>query len=228
MSTKQPTEKPRRPGRPASQNQGQRDPREQLLDIALSLFSEQGIAATPMSAIARQADISAAMMHYYFNNRDQLLDVLVEERILPIMQSILAADLLTLDTPQAFLPAMAARIIERISDAPWLPSLWVREILSDGGLLRQRLVVHFGGPILHKPALLLLRRWQAEGKLPDDLHPGLLLVSVIGLTIFPLAAANIWRHIPGMDTVTNQTLQQHAAALLLHGITQPAPNKADS
>lgn len=226
MPTKQPIKKPRRPGRPVSQDQGQADPREQLLDIALRLFSEQGIAATPMSAIARQAGISAAMMHYYFNNRDQLLDVLVEERILPIMQSILAADLLTLDTPQAFLPAMAARIIEHMSNAPWLPALWVKEILSEGGLLRSRFIAHFSGPI-HTQVLALLRRWQAEGKLPVDLNPGLLLTSVIGLTIFPLAAADIWRQMSGMDTVTNQTLQQHAAALLLHGITHPAPNEAD-
>ena len=216
MPSKQPNKKPpRRPGRPVSQDNA--DPREQLLDIALRLFSERGIAATPMSAIARQAGISAAMMHYYFTNRDQLLDVLVAERILPIMHNIFAADLLALDSPQAFLPALTERIIEQMTRHAWIPALWVKEILSAGGLLRPHVIAHFGGPL----ALAKLRLWHAEGQLPADLDPGLLLVSVIGLTIFPLAATDIWRHLPGMDAVSNQTLQRHATALLLHGIATP-------
>ena len=205
----------RRPGRPPGGDAA--GSRERLLDIAQGVFSERGIAATPMSAITKQAGISAAMMHYHFTNRDQLLDVLVEERILPIMRNILADDLLALDSPQAVLPAMAERIVGHLASNPWIPALWVKEILSEGGQLRPRIVAHFGGA-LHAQALAKLRRWHAEGQLPADLDPGLLLVSVIGLTVFPLAAAGIWRHLPGMAAITNQALQRHAVALLQHGI----------
>ncbi len=222
MGTSENTKTRRRPGRPVSRDVGVS--RERLLDIAQGLFSERGIAATPMSAIAKQAGISAAMMHYHFTNRDQLLDVLVEERFLPIMRSILAEDLLALDSPQAFLPAMAGRLVERLTANPWMPALWVREILSEGGLLRPRIIAQFGGS-LHAQSLAKLRRWHAEGKLPADLDPGLLLVSVIGLTVFPLAAAGIWRHLPGMSGVTNEALQRHAIAMLLHGLSNPEGNK---
>lgn len=222
MNTKKPSQKPRRPGRPVISDGV--DPRERLLDIAMQLFGEWGIAATPMSAIAKEAGISAAMMHYYFHNRDLLLDVLVEERIVPIMRGILAVDLLAMETPEAFFQTISERLIDRMTRNPWIPGLWVKEILSEGGLLRSRLITQFSGP-LHAQALGKLRQWHEEGKLPSDLDPGLLLVSVIGLTVFPLAAAVLWRNLPGMDTITNQTLQQHAVALLQHGIAIPKENK---
>ncbi|KAA1337047.1 TetR/AcrR family transcriptional regulator, partial [Escherichia coli] len=74
---------PRRPGRPRG---GKRvtASREQLLDIALNLFSRQGIANTSLNAIAREAGVTPAMLHYYFNSREQLLDAMIEERFLPL------------------------------------------------------------------------------------------------------------------------------------------------
>src|SRR6516164_4420717 len=71
----------RRPGRPSG---AQGDMREQLLDIALELFARQGVAETTIGAIAREAGVTPAMVHYYFKTRDQLLDMLIEERFVPL------------------------------------------------------------------------------------------------------------------------------------------------
>ncbi len=46
--------KPRRPGRPRG-SKPDADKREQLIDIALQLFSQQGVARTSLNAIAREA-----------------------------------------------------------------------------------------------------------------------------------------------------------------------------
>lgn len=62
--------------------------REQLLDIALNLFSRQGIANTSLNAIAKEAGVTPAMLHYYFNSREQLLDAMIEERFLPLRERI--------------------------------------------------------------------------------------------------------------------------------------------
>jgi len=47
--------------------------REQLLDAATALFSEQGIASTTVAQIAAHVGVTSAMVHYYFKTRDQLL-----------------------------------------------------------------------------------------------------------------------------------------------------------
>src|SRR5690349_17516020 len=47
----------RRRGRPSAANAGP-DVRERLLDAAIHLFSENGIAATPLSGVARHAHVT--------------------------------------------------------------------------------------------------------------------------------------------------------------------------
>ena len=64
---------PRRPGRPSGVKKGV-DKRELLLDAALKLFAQSGIAETPLSMIAKEAGVTTAMLHYYFNTREQLLE----------------------------------------------------------------------------------------------------------------------------------------------------------
>src|SRR5512135_1986598 len=61
---------------------GEDTTREQLLDAATTLFAERGIAATTVAQIAAQVGVTSAMVHYYFKTRDQLLDAVVDERIM--------------------------------------------------------------------------------------------------------------------------------------------------
>ena len=64
------TSQGRRPGRPRG-TKPTATGRERLLDIALDLFSRQGIANTSLNAIAKEAGVTPAMLHYYFNSREQ-------------------------------------------------------------------------------------------------------------------------------------------------------------
>ena len=55
-----------------------------MLDVAIQLFAERGIAATTVAQIAA-AGVTSAMVHYYFTNREQLLDAIVEERLAQVI-----------------------------------------------------------------------------------------------------------------------------------------------
>jgi hypothetical protein len=50
-------------------------------------------------------------------------------------------------------------------------------------------------------------------------------VSLIGLTIFPLAAQPIWRRLLDADDIDNETLINHTLALLSSGLGAPAPQR---
>ena len=56
-----------------------------LLTAATDLFAEHGVAATSFTTIARRARLTPAMIHYYFADRDQLIDALVDERFVPFI-----------------------------------------------------------------------------------------------------------------------------------------------
>ncbi len=74
------------PGRPAASQE--RNARDLLLTAAAELFSEQGVAATTFATIAKRAGLTPAMLHYYFKDRDQLLDVVAEERIARVIANV--------------------------------------------------------------------------------------------------------------------------------------------
>ena len=80
LDMKQRDKTPTRQGRPPSS--AGKDTRERLLDAASVLFAERGIAATTIARIAAHVGVTSAMIHYYFKTRDQLLDAIVEERIM--------------------------------------------------------------------------------------------------------------------------------------------------
>lgn len=210
---------PRKRGRPANAL-ADGDPRSRILDIATDLFGRQGIAATSMSAIARDARITPALMHYYFGNRESLIDALVVERVEPAVGAVAAKMAGAGEDVRELVHRFVNAMIAEISAKPWFPQLWVREVLSEGGLLRERLVARTGVPL----TLHLRDRFaeaQRQGELNRELDPNLLVVSLISLTIFPFASASIWRSQFGAEHIDAATIARHALALLDRGLELP-------
>jgi len=221
MATRSLTPRRRLPGRPPK-TRG--DQRERLLDVAVALFSKNGVAETPLSAIARRARVTPAMLHYYFGNRERLLDALMDERVAPLIARV-GAELDASDgEPVALARAFVGTIIGVLAENPWLPPLWVREVLSEGGLLRERLLKR-GAAQLAPRLAGLLAEGQRRGLLNPSLDPRLTVVSMIGLTIFPLAAQPIWRRLLDADDIGIETLIAHTQALVTSGISVSSPQR---
>jgi AcrR family transcriptional regulator len=204
----------RRPGRPTGAARGQR---ARLLDAALTLFAKQGIVETSLGEIAREAGFTPAMVHYYFKTRDQLLDVLIDECFEPLRASLGLPFQENPDDPVAAITQFTERLVQIASDNPWFASLWVREVISDGGLLRQRMQERSG--FAHqKASLLAIARWQKEGRLNASLEPALVFVTLLGMTILPLATSKLWRNDPLRCNIGAAEIARHAVALLVQGI----------
>lgn len=120
----------RRPGRPTGVQHG--EPRALLLDVALVLFARQGIMETTLGAIAREAGVTPAMVHYYFKTRDQLLDVLIDERFVPLRAELGRAFADSDAEPAEALRAFAEGLVAVAERHPWFATLWVREVISEG------------------------------------------------------------------------------------------------
>jgi len=54
--------------------------RQQILDAAINLFTEQGFAATSMDLIAKNADVSKQTVYSHFGNKDDLFSASVERK----------------------------------------------------------------------------------------------------------------------------------------------------
>lgn len=210
-------------GRPAGGSS--RDAREALLDAAVVLFAERGVAASTASAIAARARVTPAMVHYYFLGRQQLIDAVVDERIAHFIRFVFDAPLDPTGSVGATVAAIAARIFEAARQMPWMPPIWIREIAAGGGLLRERALCHVPAAEIAK----FVERIAAEQRrrsFAKGIEPRLVFVSMIGLTMFPIATQPAWRALPGADTITLDALERHAIALLTAGLANAAPSRA--
>jgi hypothetical protein len=73
-----------------------------------------------------------------------------------------------------------------------MPRLMAREVLSEGGQLREHMQAQFS-TVLSPKTLMLIVAAQRRGEIRDDLNPVLVGLSLISLAVFPFAAAPVWR-----------------------------------
>lgn len=157
------------------------------------------------------------MLHYYFGDKAQLTAALVDERLLPALAPLRARIEGAGDGPGDLIASYVHGVGEMVQANPWVPALWVREVLCEGGALR---AVLFERVIPQLPQLLAKRfaAAQAAGTLNPDLDPRLLVVSLVGLTLFPAASAPIWRRMFGAEDIDADALARHTIALLDRGV----------
>jgi AcrR family transcriptional regulator len=205
---------PRRPGRPRAEHSNQR---ERLLDAAVACFATDGIAATSLRNIAVKAGVTPALVNYYFGSKEQLLDAFIAERVAPVV-AVLRENLLTAGTDaRSLLAAFVYGIHDAVARFPWWPALWVREVLNDKGALRDVLQKQIA-PQIAQLLSSSLAKAQQRGELNPDLDPRLLVVSMMGLTMFPLAAEPLWQRVFAAKDLDRAALLRHTLALLDHGL----------
>lgn len=238
----------RRPGRPPRPDNAAA--RANLLDLATQLFAAQGVAATTIANIAQRAGVTPAMLHYYFKSRDQLIDAVVLERIVPVIGFVWAPVPLegggpaiggpaiggpaiggpgALPDPAAaargFITEVVGRVVQSATEKPWLPSLWMHEVVNEGGQLRDRVLRHLPSDRLQAFAGLIAE-CQRRGAITPGVEPRLVFLSILGLTLLPLATSNLWRRIwqddPVAQSIDNEAIAAHAIAMLTGGLFAPA------
>ena len=208
--------KPRKrtPGRPRIDAP---DQRERLLDGALACFVRNGIAATSLRDIAAESGVTPALAHYYFGDKAQLLEAVIETRAMPAFLQVRERVAAAGDDVADVVAAFVFGVTEAVKRYPWWPQLWVREVLCEGGALRNLLLTRIAPDL----ARMLAQRFataQAQGRLNADLDPRLLLPTLIGLTLFPAAGAPIWRQMFEANDLGMDDVRRHALALLDRGL----------
>ncbi len=222
MANPRKSAKPAR-GRPVGG--GDATAREALLDAAVGLVAERGAAATRSADVAERAGVTPAMVHYYFRSREQLLDAVVDERLARFATTVFAAPV-----PDADASTMITTIVRRLFAAaatmPWMPPIWIREIVSEGGTLRERMLRHF--PMAAVAVLTeTVARDQKRGRIPAGVDARLAFLSISGAVMLPLALRSVWGRIPALAELTTAQLEQHALTVLTAGLAPvPRPRRS--
>ena len=144
--------------------------RDQLLSIAVEMFAEKGFAGTSLRSIAKQAEVSPALLVHHFGSKDAL----VKDAISKTLGDWVA------DEKAAMLDDESHQVENRQSlAAKGTTSLnFFRQALLAGGEYSQRL---FDAAFLESEALL--DQMQAVGRLKDisDKQTTALMMTISGL-----------------------------------------------
>lgn len=197
------------------------DVRERLLDAAVRLFAEQGVAGTAVAEIAAAAGVTSAMVHYYFKTKDHLLDAVVEGRLVGRFIAYIGTEMVEGgEDPVALTCHLVGQIIQAAERMPWLAPLWVREVASEGGALREKLIRRVD-TVKQAHYRACIEAGQKRGEVNPDLQPQLMFLAIMGLTMLPLSVIKSWEKIPIIGKLTQKDLEKHVVALLKHGLSAP-------
>lgn len=197
-------------GRPARNSP---DQQARLIDAALACYLRKGIHATSIRDIAVEAGVTPPLVHYYFGGAPELLEKVVAERLMPVFAAVrgalAAADF---NDPKALAAAFVDAVLDMVAQHSWWPALWVREVVSEGGALRDLLVRK--APEVARGIATRFEQAQAEGRLNPHLNPRLIVVTMVGLTLFPMAGAPIWRQLLDARDLSLDDVRRQAHAVL--------------
>lgn len=191
MAKTREAESRRNPGRPAEDRR--LNAREALLDAASRLFAAHGVQGVSLRRIADEAGVTPAMVHYYFGNKEGLYDAMLSRAFARILEAVRTA---TADGGQ--LEPLLQVLLTTVTAEPWIPTLVIREVLTEGGRLRDQFVKGYAS---HMAVLLpsLIQREIDAGKFREDLDPTLSFLSLIGMSVMPFVARPVVERVLGIN-----------------------------
>ncbi len=122
----------------------------------------------------------------------------------------------------ALVETIVRRVYAAAEQMPWMPPIWIREIVSEGGTLRDRMLRHFPHNAVTALGDLLARE-QRRRRVPAGIEPRLAFLTIAGIAMLPLATRRLWSRIPEMADLSNAQLLRHALTVLAAGLAPAHP-----
>jgi AcrR family transcriptional regulator len=169
--------------------------------------------------IAQRAGLTPAMLHYYFKDRNQLLDAVVDERLLRVVSKVWDPVQPGVEADE-LVRGIVARLLDGIAEMPWIPSTWTREVLNEGGLLRQKMLRRLPFEKIRSVSAAIAKG-QAQRGYNADLDPVLFIFSMLGLVMIQMATLSFWAEIFHRKRPNKLAVQRHITGLLLDGLCHP-------
>ena len=164
-----------------------------ILETARKHFVQNGYAATRMQDIADEAGINKAMLHYYFRSKEKLYNEIIKHTLDSVMPKFAE----TLGGGGTFwerLERMVEGYTRLLLKQPEIPMF----IMSELSQKREDFVAELKKRVIYMPSvkefLIVVMQEMQEGKI-RQVSPVQLLLTIMGMTVFPFIAKPIFRTI---------------------------------
>ncbi|WP_433760459.1 TetR/AcrR family transcriptional regulator [Nocardia sp. CA-135398] len=160
------------------------DRREQLLDAALRLVSQEGFTSVSIAAVAERGGVTRPVVYDSFGSRDELLEALIERETARMAAAVARSVADTATTPDfgsaapEQLPAMLGHFLTEVCSMPDTWRLVYFPIDGVPPVLRKRVAA--ARDELRAPLRQALGRWLARQPDADGVDPDVLAQLVQG------------------------------------------------
>jgi AcrR family transcriptional regulator len=187
--------------------------RTTILNAALKTFSTHGFSGGSIAKVARNHGVSPALIHYYFQNKNELWHAALDHGIGDVVRELSDRldDLTDLDSVRR-LKFLIRRFIAIVSERPEVFDIITRERETAGPrlvwLIRQHLTP------LYDLWTNLIEAGQAEGKIKATIPPYHLSEIIVGASYQFIASRVRMREVYGIDVSTKEQRDRHTSAVL--------------
>ena len=199
---------------PRTPNVGE-DRREQILDAAMRVFAEKGYSRATNRDVAREAGITTGLIYYYFENKEALLQAVLEERSPAQVIAQIPTEMLELP-PEIFLPIMIQRVLGIVENERFTGT--VRVVVPE--MLHHPEIAELVNRFLQRVLTFIvtyLRTQVEKGHLRADLNIDMATHALIGSLVTLVVRRNILRD-PQVLQYTQEELAQMVVNTVLRGI----------
>lgn len=192
------------------------DKKALIFNVAKELFSEKGFKDTNVSEITREAGVAVGTFYLYYSSKEKLFfDIFMEEN-LKLKQHCLDS----LDysgTPQAIVEQMLRLNVEGVAASPILRQWYQSNVYHKLEQVFRKENAMGSMTFLYDAFLVLVERWQAEGKMRRDIDSKMIMM------LFA-AIVNVDTHKEEIGLEFFPELLQIMTTLVMQGLTENCPD----
>lgn len=171
-----------------------------------------GYHGARMEAIAKEADVNKALLHYYFRSKDKLFDAIFQQikgGLLPRVSEIFKSDLPLFEKIRHFVESY----IDLIMENPFVPLFIVNELNKDPEKFIERVgVVEKMQGLL--PYLIVQLQEEIEKGNIKPIHPMHLIMNIMSMCAFPFLAKPLMQRLSGMTDKQYMEMMQERKKII--------------
>jgi len=194
--------------------------RDQLLRVAMSLFSDQGFRGTTTKEIAHAAGVSEAMVFRHFATKEDLYAAILDYKACSgggsFDPAVMAAEAIKAKDDRRVFESLALGALDYHDHDPEF-----QRLLLHSALEKNKLAQMFFDEFVLKVYQFLggyIRERQRDGAL-IEIDPAIVVRCFIGMVMHHSLNNNLWDPDRHLLNISNEAAAKHFTEILLHGIT---------
>jgi TetR/AcrR family transcriptional regulator len=180
---------------PQSQVESPRPRKEEILDIATSLFAERGYEGTSMNDVAERVGMRKASLFYHFTTKDALYEAVLD-RLVSRVAVPLGAAYSSEGTFAERLDTAADALTTVLGERPFAARLLLREAMDWGPVMRGKLLERV--LFVLEGGAAFVKAGQEAGAFTDG-DPKHLVLTALGAHFLPFALGQLVQRYVGIE-----------------------------